>query len=331
MTLSPWHLLGLGLLSLIGTGVVAAIERSQERAAAAQAETHAPQTIATATAGPERVPEPRRAAAAPAPQTATLAKPAASGAGASPPFSAQPANVAPAPAAPPVRTAGDPGRPAALFLMPPAQVAAQAVGPAAARPAQPASDRKQATGDGPLVTASLTPAIAPPTAPARPALAPAPQSAAPGALKTTAAAPTECLPGELRAVLADVTARFGNVTVVSTHRLNTVNHSAGSIREKLHHDCKAVDVSVDRSRIEEIKAYLKGRREIGGLESYRNGVIHMDVSGVSIASTRVRPGMTTRRTSVAEVPPDAMQAPANPPQPTPAAPALPDRASGGDN
>jgi hypothetical protein len=57
----------------------------------------------------------------------------------------------------------------------------------------------------------------------------------------------------------------------------------------------------------------------------------MDVSGVSIASTRVRPGMTTRRTSVAEVPPDAMQAPANPPQPTPAAPALPDRASGGDN
>jgi hypothetical protein len=329
VTFSPWHLLGLGLLSLIGTGVVAAIERSQERAAAAQAEARAPQTIVTA-AALERPPEPPRAAVAPAAQAPTHT-PSASRAGAPPPSSTQSANVAPPAAAQPVRTAGDPGRPAALFLTPPVQAAA----PVAARPAQPSSERKQATGDGPLVTASLTPATPAttpaPAPPSRPALAPAPTSAGAAALKASAAAPTDCLPSELRAVLTDVAARFGQVTVVSTHRLNTVNHSAGSIREKLHHDCKAVDISVDRSRIEEIKAYLKGRREIGGLESYRNGVIHMDVSGASVASTRVRPGMTTRRTSVAEVPADALQAPAASTQAVPVLPALPDRASGGDN
>jgi hypothetical protein len=110
-----------------------------------------------------------------------------------------------------------------------------------------------------------------------------------GALKTDAA-PIDCLSAELRAVLADVATQFGNVTVVSTHQLNTSNHSSGSIREKLHQDCKAADIRPDRSRIEDIKAYLRTRREIGGIESYRNGVIHIDTNGAAVAAgPRVRP------------------------------------------
>ena len=126
-----------------------------------------------------------------------------------------------------------------------------------------------------------------------------------GSLKTDAAASTECLPSELRAVLADVAAQFGEVTVVSTHQLNTVNHSAGSIREQLHHDCKAVDIRPARGRIEEIKAYLRTRREIGGLESYRNGIIHMDVSGAAAASARSRTQSARAQTTA---PADAVQA-----------------------
>jgi uncharacterized protein YcbK (DUF882 family) len=94
-------------------------------------------------------------------------------------------------------------------------------------------------------------------------------------------APGDCPSSELRAVLADVTARFGAVTVVAAHQVKTANHIAGSIREKLHHDCKAVDFRPDPSRVEEIKAYLRRRPEISSIESYRDGVIHMDTGAAS--------------------------------------------------
>ena len=55
-----------------------------------------------------------------------------------------------------------------------------------------------------------------------------------------------------------------------------MNHRSGSFREGLHHACKAVDFRPDRNRIREIKAYLRSRQEIGGVESYRDGVVHID-------------------------------------------------------
>jgi len=112
----------------------------------------------------------------------------------------------------------------------------------------------------------------------------APPVAAKGNMTAGAGAPTECLPNALRTVLADVAARFGQITVVSTHQLNTANHSAGSIREKLHHACHAVDFRPDRERIDEVKSYLRSRPEIGGVESYRNGIVHMDLKGSEVAS-----------------------------------------------
>jgi hypothetical protein len=90
------------------------------------------------------------------------------------------------------------------------------------------------------------------------------------------AAPADCPLPELTAMLADISARFGSVTVIARHQ-QTPNHRSGSMREKLHHDCKAVDFRPDRSRVEQIKAYLRTRPAIAGVESYRDGVVHMDL------------------------------------------------------
>ena len=124
--------------------------------------------------------------------------------------------------------------------------------------------------------------------------------------------PGDCLLSELRAVLADVTARFGAVTVVAAHQMNTANHIAGSIREKLHHDCKAIDFRPDSSRVEEIKAYLRRRPEISSVDSYRDGVIHIDSGSTPVAS-RGAPGNSARRQTPTIVPdplPRTKEAPA---------------------
>jgi hypothetical protein len=88
--------------------------------------------------------------------------------------------------------------------------------------------------------------------------------------------PTQCMPAALRQVLDDVASRFGAVTIVSTTRLKTDNHFPGSTREALHGACRAVDFRVE-GPLPEVVRYLRGRREIAGLNSYRSGLIHMDV------------------------------------------------------
>jgi Peptidase M15 len=198
------------------------------------------------------------------------------------------------------------------------------IAPAAPRPVEIAAAPRAAAApaapaEGPVVTASLAQSVLP----ARPVATPpqgtvpavtapaavAPPGAAPkGLIKTDATASTDCLPAALRAVLADVAARFGEVTVVSTHQLNTGNHSAGSIREKLHTDCRAVDVRPDRTRIEEIKAYLRTRPEINGVESYRNGVVHMDVSATAAAGARPRPAEVQAQAPAQTLPKDISSA-----------------------
>ena len=167
------------------------------------------------------------------------------------------------------------GAPAA----PPAPVAVTAsVAPAQSRSA-PIGPEEPATTGAFTVPRSSAPAPAPQLAP----VAPAGNSA-----KPQPAASADCPAPVLNAVLADVSAKFGTVTVVATHQQKTVNHVAGSAREKLHHDCKAIDFRPERSRIEEIKAYLSGRAEIAGVDSYRDGVIHMDVAGRALASPGTR-------------------------------------------
>jgi hypothetical protein len=92
-----------------------------------------------------------------------------------------------------------------------------------------------------------------------------------------AGVPTGCLPESLRAVLSDLQARFGPVEVIATTHLTTDNHSRGSTRDKLHQSCKAVDIRTARDP-REVLAYLKSRPEVGGINSYRNRVVHFDLN-----------------------------------------------------
>jgi hypothetical protein len=96
-----------------------------------------------------------------------------------------------------------------------------------------------------------------------------------GRIIVRASAPTKCLPGDLRAVVADVAARFGTVSVESTHRSWSRNRRAGGARQSLHLSCRAIDFRV-RARARGVMAYLRSRPEVGGLKVYRNGIIHVD-------------------------------------------------------
>lgn len=88
-------------------------------------------------------------------------------------------------------------------------------------------------------------------------------------------APAKCLPATIRAVVADVAAKFGVVSVESTHRTKSHNGRAGGARHSLHLSCRAVDFRV-RTRSRGVMAYLRSRPEVGGLKIYRTGIIHID-------------------------------------------------------
>ncbi len=96
-----------------------------------------------------------------------------------------------------------------------------------------------------------------------------------GSITIRASAPTNCLPGDLREVVADVASKFGPVSVESTHRSSSRNWRAGGARKSLHLSCRAIDFRV-RTRTRGVMAYLRDRAEVGGLKIYRNGIIHID-------------------------------------------------------
>lgn len=88
-------------------------------------------------------------------------------------------------------------------------------------------------------------------------------------------APTTCVPASLRDVIADISARFGAVSVESTHRTASRNRRAGGAGHSLHLACRAVDFRI-HNRFRGVMAYLRSRPEVGGLKIYRNGIIHID-------------------------------------------------------
>jgi hypothetical protein len=96
-----------------------------------------------------------------------------------------------------------------------------------------------------------------------------------GTITLRASAPTGCLPGDLREVVADVASKFGAVSIESTHRSTGRNWRAGGARHSLHLSCRAMDFRV-RARTRGVMAYLSSRPEVGGLKMYRNGIIHID-------------------------------------------------------
>jgi hypothetical protein len=96
-----------------------------------------------------------------------------------------------------------------------------------------------------------------------------------GAIVVRKSAPTSCLPGDLKTVLAEVAAHFGEVSVQSTHRSPGHNRRAGGASRSLHLDCRAIDFRVDANG-REVLAFLREHPDVGGLKRYRNGLIHID-------------------------------------------------------
>ncbi|MBM6592816.1 D-Ala-D-Ala carboxypeptidase family metallohydrolase [Microvirga pudoricolor] len=102
-----------------------------------------------------------------------------------------------------------------------------------------------------------------------------PALVAKGFVQLRSGAPLRCVPGGLLAVVAGLSARFGTVSVESTHRSRGRNGRAGGARQSLHLACRAVDFRV-RARASGVMGYLRSRPEVGGLKLYRNGIIHID-------------------------------------------------------
>jgi uncharacterized protein YcbK (DUF882 family) len=96
-----------------------------------------------------------------------------------------------------------------------------------------------------------------------------------GTITLRSSAPTGCVPGDLREVVASVATKFGPVSVESTHRSRGRNWRAGGARQSLHLSCRAIDFRV-HSRVRGVMAYLRSHPEVGGLKMYRNGIIHID-------------------------------------------------------
>lgn len=86
-------------------------------------------------------------------------------------------------------------------------------------------------------------------------------------------ASTSCLPGNLKAALADVQARFGPVAVISTHRSGAQIRGG---RPSLHASCQAVDFRPARGTYGRVAAHLR-TTWTGGFGTYSSGHIHIDV------------------------------------------------------
>jgi hypothetical protein len=190
--------------------------------------------------------------------------------------------VAPSPAPPAPARAPPAASPSPAL---PSSIGAQAAPEPSAAPSQPLPPTPQAAAS--RVTASL----AEPAAPVAPAREVAPgQPQAKGLVTAGRDAPMECLPEGLKTVLNELAAKFGPVSVISTNRLNTDNHSAGSVRHKLHLACKAVDFKI-QADMKAVSEFLRRRPEVAGVNSYRhNSVIHIDLNeNAAAARAKARP------------------------------------------
>jgi len=99
-----------------------------------------------------------------------------------------------------------------------------------------------------------------------------PQQAVQPRQRVTASASTGCLPMQLRAALADVQARFGPVTVISTHRPGARIRGG---QPSMHASCQAVDFKPAPGTYRQVAAHLRSSWQ-GGFGTYSSGHIHID-------------------------------------------------------
>jgi Peptidase M15 len=109
-------------------------------------------------------------------------------------------------------------------------------------------------------------------------LAPAPLSApnlTGDAIKWLPTAPTDCLAAPLRGVLVELAGAFGPITVRWTCRSKEVNARVGGAKRSYHLTGNAVDFNMT-GNFRAVLAFLKAKKEVGGLKHYGGGAFHID-------------------------------------------------------
>jgi len=94
------------------------------------------------------------------------------------------------------------------------------------------------------------------------------------AIDTAKAAPSGCLPGVLKQRLAQIRAKFGRISIISTHRRGA--RIAGSGRRSFHASCRAVDFSPPRGKYGAVVRWLKSVHG-GGVGTYSCGMHHVHI------------------------------------------------------
>jgi hypothetical protein len=88
-------------------------------------------------------------------------------------------------------------------------------------------------------------------------------------------ASVDCLAAPLRGVLTELTAAFGPMTVRWTCRDKQLNARVGGARRSYHLTGNAVDFNMT-GNYRAILAFLKAKKEVGGLKHYGGGAFHID-------------------------------------------------------
>ena len=96
-----------------------------------------------------------------------------------------------------------------------------------------------------------------------------------GARVATNAKPWDCVPGQLKTVLGEVSRKFGPVEVNSTHRSSGNNRRVGGRKGSYHLRCAAVDFRV-RGSSKGLTRFLANHKLVGGYKRYSSGFYHID-------------------------------------------------------
>ncbi|CAK7258914.1 MULTISPECIES: DUF882 domain-containing protein [unclassified Shinella] len=80
-----------------------------------------------------------------------------------------------------------------------------------------------------------------------------------------------CFPGKLRAILLHIARQVGRRPLV------TSGHRSAGRRGSLHRKCLAADIRVQGVPVKRIVAAARSAPAIGGVGTYCNGIVHVDV------------------------------------------------------
>jgi hypothetical protein len=88
-------------------------------------------------------------------------------------------------------------------------------------------------------------------------------------------ASSDCLAMPLRTVLVELAQAFGRLQVNSTCRSPRHNARVGGVKHSFHLTGHAADFRVSSSP-SAVLAFLRARRDVGGLKHYGGGLFHID-------------------------------------------------------